>query len=285
LRCRCPACGASLLLDGDRLHIHDRQPGDDTATEVAADLPKWEKAVALMESCVKNDQRDLATAEAAAERLKDIEAQTGRDFDGEIEKAKEAIALIKDDLRLASADLDKVKESKRQAAEAETQTRQAAELHKAVQEWEAIADALAPDGIPGDFLKEAIGPVNASLRDEAESAAWAAPQIGGDMAITVGGRGYYFCSESEKWRADALIAAVIAMRSGAKFILLDRFDVLDATGRSDALYWLDGLMGDGGLDSAVVLGTLKAIPAGLPETIQGVWVQECRAETKEPATA
>ena len=49
--------------------------------------------------------------------------------------------------------------------------------------------------------------------------------------------------------------------------------MLDAKGREDALYWLDGMAQDGKIDTALVFGTLKALPAGLPETIQPVWIE------------
>lgn len=59
----------------------------------------------------------------------------------------------------------------------------------------------------------------------------------------------------------------------AKKVVLDRFDVLDLKGREDLLYWLDALAEDGEIDTALVFGTLKALPAGLPETIQPVWIE------------
>ena len=85
-------------------------------------------------------------------------------------------------------------------------------------------------------------------------------------------RPYPLLSESEKWRADAMIAAAIAELSGVRLLMLDRFDVLDAQGREDFIYWLDGMASEGVIDSAIVAGTMKALPAGLPETIQPLWI-------------
>ena len=93
------------------------------------------------------------------------------------------------------------------------------------------------------------------------------------MRITYGLRDYALVSESEQCRADALIGAAIAELSGLRLLVLDRFDVLDVKGREDALYWLDGMALDGKIDTALVFGTLKALPSGLPETIQPVWVE------------
>ena len=108
--------------------------------------------------------------------------------------------------------------------------------------------------------------------------------INSDMGIMAGGRPYALLSESEQWRADALIGAAIAELSGLRLLVLDRFDVLDVKGREDALYWLDGMALDGKIDTALVFGTLKALPGGLPETICPVWIENGIAgEIKEAA--
>jgi hypothetical protein len=70
-----------------------------------------------------------------------------------------------------------------------------------------------------------------------------------------------------------MIAAAIAEISGLRLLVLDRFDVLDGKGREDAIYWLDGLAQDSAIDTALIFGTLKALPAGLPETITPVWIE------------
>ena len=82
-----------------------------------------------------------------------------------------------------------------------------------------------------------------------------------------------------------MIAAAIAELSGVRLLLLDRFDVLDAQGREDFIYWLDGLASDGVLDSAIVAGTMKAPPSGLPEMILPIWLEGAAAgeEMKEAA--
>lgn len=42
--------------------------------------------------------------------------------------------------------------------------------------------------------------------------------------------------------------------------------------RADALEWLDQLAADEEIDTALVFGTLKALPGGLPETIEAHWI-------------
>ena len=70
-----------------------------------------------------------------------------------------------------------------------------------------------------------------------------------------------------------MIAEAVSHLSGVKLLVLDRFDVLDLKGREDALYWLDGLAQDGDIDTALVFGTLKAIPAQLLPSMEGFWIE------------
>ena len=53
--------------------------------------------------------------------------------------------------------------------------------------------------------------------------------------MVAGGRPYIALSESERWRVDAILALVLAGLDGSCLVLLDRADVLDASGR-DALF-------------------------------------------------
>ncbi|MDF3086623.1 DNA repair protein, partial [Burkholderia sola] len=92
--------------------------------------------------------------------------------------------------------------------------------------YEAIADALAPNGIPADLLSEALTPMNERLVGLAEMSEWADVTITPEMEIFADGRAYALLSESERWRVDAHIAAAISHFSGLKLLVLDRADVL-----------------------------------------------------------
>ena len=142
-----------------------------------------------------------------------------------------------------------------------------------MQQWETIAAALAPDGIPSQMLGEALGPVNGRLVDSAFETGWPNAHITADMEICADGRPYALLSESERWRVDAMIAETIAHLSGEKVLVLDRVDVLDLHGREDLLFWLDDLASSGEIDTCLLFATLKAIPAKLPERAEAVWIE------------
>lgn len=243
--------------------------------EAQAKLPEYEKALELYQRSVDNGKRDLAESNRAAEALAELDKAGLIEVpdEGEINVLKARMEALKGSRRTQQATIAELQGHKQLAEQADRKTEQAAQHHADVQAWDAIAGALAPDGIPGEMLAEALNPINGRLAESAQIAEWPAVRIAPDMAITYGARPIGLCSESERWRADAMIAEAISYLSGAKLLVLDRVDVLDLKGREDLLYWLSERAADGDLDSALLFATLKALPAQLPAGIQGVWIE------------
>jgi hypothetical protein len=133
---------------------------------------------------------------------------------------------------------------------------------------------LAPEGIPGEMLAEAIGPLNSRLAVSSGIAEWAYVTIDKDMQVLATGRPYALLSESEQWRVDAMIAEAISHLSGLGVLVLDRFDCLDLKGREDLIAWLDVLATDKEIESALIFGTLKSQPSGLPDTFASFWIED-----------
>lgn len=251
--------------------------------EAIAKLPEYEKALELMQSAVANGKRDLEAANAAKAEYDKLVADQGAALpDVESLQAKlREITARRDNFR---DDERKYAEMAQQAAGRTALMLKVSILHNDVLAWTDITDALSPDGIPAELLAEALGPINARMFASAGFAEWEVVAIGADMSITYGGRDYSLISESEKWRTDAMIAEAVSHLSGVKLLVLDRFDVLDLKGREDALYWLDGLAQDGDIDTALVFGTLKAIPAQLLPSVEGFWIENGTAgQFKEAA--
>lgn len=259
-------------------------PADDVFKpdpEAVANLPKHEEALKLMQSAVANGKRDLEAAQRAAEELKGLD---GLKANADTSAAEAKVRELTEKRNGWNVDVEKYRDIADKFARRETLIKQVAQLHADVLAWTDIADALAPDGIPAELLAEALDPINEHLRISAANAEWEPAQINADMTITYGLRHYALISESEKWRADAMIAEAVSHISGVKLLVLDRFDVLDLKGREDALYWLDGMAEDGDIETALLFGTLKALPANLPEQIGAVWIENGAAgQLKEAA--
>lgn len=275
----CPACAASLQhrqADG-ALVIAEKHP-EPKPTEPSR-LREYESALILMRNSVTNDRRDLDKADAAANLLAKLEeSAVAAPNSGEIDTAKARLLDAKREHSDKVLAFRAMELSALEASAADKRTHSAAGHHANVAQWEAIADALSPGGIPGEILAEALGPINERLAQSANLAGWKRINIGPDMSIYAAEegeapRGYSLLSESEKWRADALIAEAVSFLSGVRLLVLDRVDVLDLAGREDLLFWLDGLAADGEIDTALLFATLKATPATLPDNVSAFWIE------------
>lgn len=244
-------------------------------TEAQAQLPEHEKGLIVMQNRVKNLQRDL---DAALQEKCQYDALAPADL---IADSSEKIAQIEGMLATARADratcsdkLATIQAEIKAIADAETKTQDALKYHANVLAWSKVADALAPDGIPGEMLTEALKPVNTALEQAALDTDWMQVSICADMHIIANKRPYQLLSESEQWRVDAMIAAVVAELSGLKILMLDRVDVLDLPGRAQLFGWLDVLASEGIIDSALLFATLKALPTGLADTVESFWIED-----------
>jgi AAA domain len=283
----CPHCSGLLVLNqraaGTELQAYE-PPAKRKDAEAAAKLPEYQKAHDLLARAVANDEKSLAAADAAAKKLAELEQDAPEQVSKEqIDALTAEIAALKDKRDKAQAAHQAARDAQQKAAQAAEKTKKATSHHEDVKAWEAISDALAPDGIPSEFLADAMEPFNASLLELSGLAGWATVEVDSEMQITVGKRAYALRSESEKWRTDAIIAAAIAKISRINFVMLDRFDVLDGSGRSEALGWLADLGMDG--FGSLTFGTLKSVPAGLPEEFDGVWIEGGVAELQPHAVA
>lgn len=257
-------------------------------SEAQGRLPALTQARDLLASAVRNSMRDVKASEDAASQVQLLEqqiAEAGKADTAALDIARQQLATAQAERKACTEAIDKLRATKAAADGAAQKTAAASKHHADVDGWDKIAQALAPDGIPADLLAAALGPINVRLAQSAADAQWSRVKIGADMAITYGGRQYSLISESEKWRADAMVAEAIASQSTWRLLLLDRFDVLDLPGRSDLIAWLDVLAEAGEVDSVFLFGTLKAEPTGLPASIGTHWIDSGMAaqQLKEAA--
>jgi hypothetical protein len=252
--------------------------------DAVAALPEFERGLEVMQNAVKNCERDLAEVVAAKAQFDALAAPEKEEPLPNLEVLQAGLTKLKADRAALQGRISVAAGHAAAVEAAKKKTADAAKHHADVAAWTVVADALAPDGIPGDLLKEALKPVNDGLAEEAEATGWRQICISQDMEITAGGRAYALLSESEKWRADAMIAVTVARLSGIKILMLDRVDVLDLPGRSQLLGWVHTLVTGGEIDTALLFATLKALPAKLPASMAAHWVADgALVEMKEAA--
>lgn len=243
--------------------------------DAKASLPEYERGLEVMQNAVKNLERDLEQAIAAKTAYDALKPADGaKSSAGDLDAMQAGLLKLKAERDELAAGIRANEQYAAALAAVKTRTDKAAAHHADVVTWLAIADALAPDGIPGELLAEALKPLNSTLQMAGVDTKWPSVYISPEMDITAGKRAYGLLSESEQWRVDAMIAQSIAKISGHKILMLDRMDVLDLPGRSQLLGWLDMLADDGVIDTALLFATLKGMPTNLPATITPFWIKD-----------
>lgn len=271
---KCPCCDAELTIKGQTLEKFAGLKADTKATsDLALNLTKTRNAIDMMKRAIENDIAAVTTATNAGKDLDaHIEAGVPVVKAGEIEDAQAKQDELREFLTKQRIKVEAMKLRQELLATAEETNKKAAQHHLNVMDWLKVSEALAPNGIPADILATAIKPVNDSLAILSRLAGWKKVAITEDMELTAAGRVYGLMSESAQWRIDTLVACAIAQISGLKFVLVDRWDVLDVTGRGQCVALLRELCAMGGLDQAIICGTLKTKPKD-SDTITVKWFE------------
>lgn len=271
----CPECNAMLIWkDGALVCAGPKAKGTEADQ---SRIPALQASVSLCTNAVNNTRRDLAAAEQAEATLKARQNAEPPPKASDLDDAQAGLATLRTKRQGLTTTLDGLAAAKRAAAEAETKTANALKHHDDVIAWDAIGDALGPTGIPAELLAEALQPFNERLKLAAEDTLWPLVKLDDEVSVRVQHgsiwRPYSMLSESEQWRADAMLAEAISFLSGLRLLALDRFDVLDTPGRGQLLAWLDNLVANDEIDSAFITGTLKSLPTGLQPSITSYWIE------------
>lgn len=109
------------------------------------------------------------------------------------------------------------------------------------EEWvrnQMVVDALDADGVRRKALSNKLGTLNTALAEYSAKARWSPVEMTADMDATYDGRPYALLSESEKWRVDLTLTALINRQEKAHLILVDRVDILAPKSRPGVFYLL-----------------------------------------------
>ncbi len=258
------------------------------STQVAASsrVAEIDLELANAEQLASNMAAKLKDIDSRAAALADLESQLDDVSPADLETADARATAAKNAVAVLEASMRQHEQARAAMLDAKRKTKRAGDLHADILSWTACAKALGPDGIPAEIVAEAMAPINDKLREIASLSGWPQVEIDSEMTIRYGARRYELCAESGRWRADACIAATIAALSGIRFVMLDRVDINSLPNRAKLMRWLAGSVKAGILDGAVVLGTFKAPPVGLPpDYFESVWVESGRIAVPEIARA
>lgn len=248
----CPCCSASLAFEDRALVESSGAAAIARPTEEELQAAKRQDHAARQALA---EARGRITAAAGAARSLETAptvTQEQRDEAATLEEARHVLGLH----QAAHASLLQARTLHEQA---DMLANKALAAHQEVLGWLKVKELCAPSGIPAILIARALDPFNSMARAYAADAGFAPAQVERDLSLTYAGRPYALCSESEQWRADALFALVVARLSGAKAVLLDRFDVLQPDDRGRVLDWLSDPSGSM-MDTVILAGTLSKRP-------------------------
>ncbi len=208
----CPCCNRPLILVRGQLERLPQNAGD---PDKIADADE-----ALLEA-----KRALDRAEAKVSRLA-AEIAAG-------DKAQEEIAALPPTLNP-----EELADLRRRAGEAQTawdmlrRKEEAEQLHFRIDVWAEVYVLLGEKGLRRTALLDALAAFCDAANARADRAKWEHIAINEDMTIEYAGRPVSLASESEMWRARALIILTAAEKMGAAAAILDGADILDPAGRN-----------------------------------------------------
>lgn len=282
----CPKCSAKLIVQRGTLVIAPEpkqepapaplnepverelklQPtSDDPNKERRAEL---NRLISAAETSIEEARKLVRDADAAIRRADEIE---GSAIPAELAGAPQKLAEAREELALAQADADRLKDAQKANKEATDKTKRAGQLHAEAMRWDALAQALGPNGVPAEILEDALGPLRKLLQEASEASGWHLVEVSPTMEITADGFEYELLSKSVQWRVDAMLAVAIAQLSGLKVVVLDEMDILQPSDRPNCLRWLYELTKAEKIDSAVVMATLLQIPP-VPADVNTYWI-------------
>lgn len=116
----------------------------------------------------------------------------------------------------------------------------ALKAHESIVRNQIVIDILAPGGLRKKKLTRALDAFHGTvLHPLCDAAGWDRIEVDADCSIRFRGRGYAFCSDSERWRIDVVLQLAVATVEKADIVIMDSADINDVAGRN-ALFKLLG---------------------------------------------
>ena len=109
--------------------------------------------------------------------------------------------------------------------------KEASDLQDTITRYSIIAGAIGPRGVRNKMLEKGLGNLNAGLDHLSNVAGWPAVAVDAKGVVMIHGTHMtlpsVMCSESEKWRAQAMIQLTVGVLSDSRVVMIDRADMLD----------------------------------------------------------
>lgn len=256
----CPHCGGLLHIQNDAPVAIKGTPAPGRDREIVRlALDAAEDDLSTAQDALREAQAAVAKADAAARRLAAESAAAPPNIDD----LEAAVASAKAKHDAASEAVQRLRDSQAW----HRTNRRARDAHEIVLAWTALADDLGPQGVAAGLAGSAIATLNAEAALICDALSFGAVTIGADGGAFYDDRESWYCSESERWRIDTVVAVALARISGLGIVILDRLDILAPALRPGVLSGLMRLQ----LGAAVICCTVAQKPT-VPPSIGLLWM-------------
>ena len=227
----CPLCAGPVVIADGALHAFDERRHGDLLAAAEARAAEARAAAAAAEAALDQahaEVTDLARRHSEIEGLRSAATRAAGAASRDLDAAQRAASVPGEvgdppdtgaaQERLAAAERDLSMVARKREAD----------LHQdSVVRYQRVARQFGPQGARAQILSARLNGLNRGLAVLCAEAGWPLVEIHDDGAATWGGRPASACSESERWRVQALAQVTVAAVQGSPFVVLDRADVLD----------------------------------------------------------
>ena len=229
----CPHCGGGLTVTAiGNIEVFDaakeerrREAAEDEIEEAGDELEKLlAERDEVQELLAERRREEAEFQDERSERLRTVGA-----IEQELKQKRREAALVGTAADpVATGDAEAAVNAAERDVEMLTVKRDADRLQASVVRWGRIAEQFGSQGVRAGLLMERLTRLNAGLAVLSDTADWPRVSFDGDNGgATWGDRPVSACSESEQWRAQAMIQLTLAAIQGSPVVVLDRADVLD----------------------------------------------------------
>ena len=228
--CPHPGCGLPLVIDGTVV----RPGGSEDAYR--AKLRNWEKGLRSLHDNLSN----LRTLKIAADGKLTVERQRLATLEGRAAGLSESIAILEHDVEAGKGDLVSSETLDIRISAAEQDVRDADKAlrcvmrrseaqahHVTAQQYAAIALALGPRGVRSTAIRSRMKALHDLVARMAHVSGWDEVELDKSYFPLIGSRPAAICSMSERWRAQFMLQAAVAILRDSPIVVADGADLLD----------------------------------------------------------
>lgn len=267
----CPRAGE--LLSGE-------PPDAETIEQLDAAVLEKEEHIQALEKKLEQDNKRLKIHQEHETEIANLETKI-KDLQSKQESAEatkpldEKIAAIDTRIENGQALHDAVRDFWRQKDAADQARERIDQIKTEITNYDVLAKALAPDGIPSQLIKETLGPVNEVLAQASSYLFQNQPpvELTGELEVYRGKTPYSCLSKSARYRVGICFQYALAILTRSRLLMIDEGDILDPLNRACLIEFLLDIAPQ--FDTILVFATSnEARPSPVPDLLMTWWLND-----------